>query len=163
MRNATYHPEKVKEARAVLYPAFSKAIDWTGPTDTLNEAVRTAQVGASRLVDLCHMLVKDSGWWDEYEAMPEEYRPLWISTKVALIQSGASEALEGFRKGAMDDRLPHRKSAEVELADVLIRVFDLAGGLGLDVAGAMIEKLAYNQQRADHKRENPATEGCKKF
>lgn len=111
MRNAAYHPEKVKEARAVLYPAFEKAIDWTGPAATLNEAVRTAQVGASRLVDLCHMLAKHSGWWDEFEAMPEEYRPLWIGTKVALIQSEASEALEGFRKDIMDDHLPHRKSS----------------------------------------------------
>lgn len=46
---------------------------------------------------------------------------------------------------------------------MLIRVFDLAGGLGLGVAGAMIEKLAYNQKRADHKRENRAAEGGKKF
>lgn len=125
--------------------------------------ITRAYEGAGVLTRLCNTLADHSGWWDEYHEMPEEYRPLWIGTKVALIQSEASEALEGFRKDKMDDHLPHRKSAEVELADVLIRVFDLAGGLGLDVAGAMIEKLAYNQQRADHKRENRAAEGGKKF
>ena len=157
-----YHPEKVQKARQVLAEAFQGALPEVS-LDEAFDALQTAQVGANRLTDFCHVLASHSGWWDEYRQMPKEYRPLWIGTKVALIQSEASEALEGFRKDLQDDHLPHRKSAEVELADVLIRVFDLAGGLGLDVAGAMIEKLAYNQQRADHKRENRAAEGGKKF
>jgi NTP pyrophosphatase (non-canonical NTP hydrolase) len=50
-----------------------------------------------------------------------------------LIVSELSEAMEGERKDLMDDKLPHRKMAEVELADVLIRVFDFAGGFGYDL------------------------------
>ena len=44
-----------------------------------------------------------------------------------------------------------------------IRIFDYAAGHDLDVAGAFVEKLAYNANRADHKPENRAKENGKKF
>ena len=71
--------------------------------------------------------------------------------------------MEGARKGIMDDHLPNRPMEEVELADAIIRICDYAGGFGLDVAGALEEKLAYNAQRADHKPENRVKAGGKKF
>lgn len=70
-----------------------------------------------------------------------------------LIVSEVAEAMEGERKNLMDDKLPHRKMAEVELADVLIRVFDYAGAFGYDLDGAVAEKRAFNAGRADHKAE----------
>jgi NTP pyrophosphatase (non-canonical NTP hydrolase) len=82
---------------------------------------------------------------------------------LALIHSEVSEALEGVRKDLMDDKLPHRKAVETELADALIRIFDLAGFLELDVAAAVIEKGRFNRIREDHKIENRAKEGGKKF
>ena len=60
------------------------------------------------------------------------------------MHSELSEAMEGERKGLMDDKLPHRRMAEVELADTLIRIFDYAGGFGYDLQGAYEEKMAYN-------------------
>jgi NTP pyrophosphatase (non-canonical NTP hydrolase) len=51
----------------------------------------------------------------------------------------------------------------VELADLLIRAFDLAGYLDLDLANAVLDKLDYNQNRADHKLENRVKEGGKRF
>lgn len=83
--------------------------------------------------------------------------------KIALIHSEVSEALEGHRKNKQDDHLPHRKAVEVELADALIRIFSLAQWMQLDLSGAMMEKLAYNRQRADHKLENRAKAHGKKF
>ncbi len=80
-----------------------------------------------------------------------------------LIVSEIAEAMEGVRKDSMDDKLPHRKMEEVELADALIRIFDYAGAHGLDIDGAYQEKRAYNKQRADHKPENRAKEGGKRF
>jgi NTP pyrophosphatase (non-canonical NTP hydrolase) len=86
-----------------------------------------------------------------------------VGEMLALIHSEVSEALEGYRKSLMDTHLPHRPMLEVELADVLIRVFDLAGYLKLDLGGAYEEKRAYNATRADHKLENRAKEGGKKI
>ena len=64
---------------------------------------------------------------------------------LCLIHSEISEAMEGHRKNLMDDKIPHRSMLEVELADALIRICDMAGGLGLDLEGAVLEKLEYNQ------------------
>lgn len=70
-----------------------------------------------------------------------------------LIVSEIAEAMEGERKDLMDDKLPHRKMAEVELVDALIRIFDYAGAHGYDLEGAYQEKRQYNLTRADHKHE----------
>lgn len=125
----------------------------------------------------CHGLAKASGWWadimsgrdltDGYRYMSPESAhllpPRNIGELLCLVHSEISEAMEGARKGLMDDKLPHRPMLEVELADAVIRCFDMAGGLGLDLGGAIAEKLAYNAGRADHKIENRAAEGGKKF
>ena len=68
-----------------------------------------------------------------------------------------------YRKRLMDDHLPHRKMVEVELADAVIRIADLAEYLDLDLGGAVMEKLEYNRTRADHKPENRAKAGGKAF
>lgn len=69
---------------------------------------------------------------------------------LCLIHSEISEAMEGERKNLMDDKLPHRRMAEVELADALIRIFDYAGAFGYDLQGAYTEKMAFNATRSDH-------------
>jgi NTP pyrophosphatase (non-canonical NTP hydrolase) len=82
---------------------------------------------------------------------------------LALMHSEISEALEGERKNLMDDKLPHRKMAEVELADVIIRVLDYAAGFGYDIQGAFDDKMAYNADREDHKHEARLLAGGKKW
>ena len=115
----------------------------------------------------CHKVSKEAGWWDNPIGEPyideDGWRDMVTPTKLALIHSEVSEAMEGFRKNLMDDHLPDRKMAEVELADALIRIFDLAGAHGFDLGHALMEKFNYNQERADHKRENRQKEGGKKF
>ena len=105
-------------------------------------------------MDHCHNQAKAMGWHDT---------PREDGTMIALIHSELSEALEGLRKGRADEHLPHRLNAEVELADAIIRIMDFAGQKGFDIGGAVIEKLEYNRHRADHKRENRAKDGGKKW
>lgn len=112
----------------------------------------------------CHQVSKAAGWWEEYEQSWSDTLKLYIiSTKFALIHSEISEAFEGFRKDKMDDHLPTRMAVEVELADTLIRIFDLAGRLNLDLENAVKDKIIYNLNSADHKIENRRAVGGKKF
>jgi hypothetical protein len=43
----------------------------------------------------------------------------------------------------MDEQLPHRPRIEVDLAESVLRIFDLAAARGYDVVGAIVEKLAF--------------------
>lgn len=120
-----------------------------------------ASAGMTTQIALCHGLAKRAGWWTDIKTGEPKDRN--DGEMIALMHSELSEALEGLRKNLNDTHLPHRKSVEVELADTLVRIFDYAGARNLDLAGAFIEKLAYNQQRADHKPEARAQADGKKF
>lgn len=80
-----------------------------------------------------------------------------------LMVSELSEAMEGERKNLQDKHLPYRRAAEVELADCIIRILDYAGGLGYDIAGALIDKLIYNASREDHTAAARSQDGGKKW
>lgn len=113
----------------------------------------------NELVDLCHRSSKAAGWWSNADMI----NPMVVPTKLALIHSEISEAMEGHRKGLQDDKLPEFLAIETELADALIRIFDLAGFLNLNLGGALQAKFNYNQTRADHKPENRAKPGGKAY
>lgn len=92
----------------------------------------------NRLAVEINQINRANGWevlqpheWDD---------PRRIPTVIALIHSEASEALEGFRNG------DHANVAE-EFADILIRVLDATGGLGIDIDEEVRKKLAKNRTR----------------
>ena len=113
-----------------------------------------------RLVDRAHDASLVAGWWDNADV---KTNPYVVPAKLMLMVSELAEAMEGDRKDLMDDKLPHRKMIEVELADALLRIADLAGKLQLDLGGAVVEKLQFNEDRPDHKKENRARENGKSY
>lgn len=128
------------------------------------------------LAEVCHDASASAGWWrhdgkdltlllrDPIKTPSERLLAgALVAQKLMLIVSEVAEAMEGHRKNLMDDKLPHRPMIEVELADAVIRIGDLAGALGLDLGGAIAEKMAYNAVRADHKPEARQAAGGKAY
>lgn len=117
------------------------------------------------LADICHEAA--AKWWidlstgEDVRNWPKPQQTLWIMSKLALVHTEVSEAVEGVRKDLPDDKLPQYGMFECELADTVIRCFDLAGGFNLNLGRVIAEKLAFNAQRADHKIENRLAAGGK--
>lgn len=116
-----------------------------------------AYIGLVAAQELAHKTATDAGWYKDPKTGEDVTRN--FGEVVALMHSELSEALEADRKGLKDDKLPHRDGREVEFADCIIRILDTAAAMGMDIAGAIIEKNRYNKERADHKLENRASGG----
>ena len=96
-----------------------------------------------QLQEQSYETAQEKGWWDD---------PRELGTLIALMHSELSEALEAARH----DNLDGKDGVAEEFADVLIRIGDACGRLGLDLEGEVEKKMAYNKQR-EHKH------GGKKF
>lgn len=77
------------------------------------------------------------GFWDSEN----------FGEKIALIHSELSEALEAHRKDLPSDHLLGTHGVDEELADAVIRIFDLAGKLQIDLGNVLIQKMLFNLNR----------------
>lgn len=116
----------------------------------------------NHLCKVVHKQNVDAGWWSELATGESILETRNKGELLMLVVTELAEAYEGIRKNLQDSHLPHRPSVEVELADTLIRIFDFAGAYGLDLGGAVLEKLEYNKTRADHTREHRLSPNGKK-
>lgn len=123
----------------------------------MDEHERVAFHGLMAAQALAHQTATAAGWYTDLATG----RPIQrnFGEVVALMHSELSEALEAHRKNLTDQHLTDRNGIEVEFADCIIRILDTAAALGLDVAGALIEKNRFNQKRADHKLAHRAAGG----
>lgn len=108
------------------------------------------------------------GFWDDWRARQNEaVERAYISQMIMLVVTELSEAVEGLRKDKRMkeyDRLEFEKwkekgvfttkfeehikdTFEDEIADAVIRLLDLSGGLGIDIGFHIVQKLMYNDTR----------------
>lgn len=97
-------------------------------------------VGWWEVATIIHQNAIKKGWWENNNRNVGEI--------LCLIHSEISEACEAFREGNPPDKhLPKFSGAEVELADTVIRIMDFAKAFGLNVPGAVLAKIEYNETR----------------
>lgn len=107
----------------------------------------------NELCNRAHRNAVNKGFWDAYHEIPAsphqtELEKSILGCKIALIHSEVSECLEYLRKlGKKDDHLPQFEGTVVELADAMIRIFDLAGAMKWPLADALLAKMNYNASR----------------
>lgn len=115
------------------------------------------------VVDACYKASSEAGWWTDSEGNHLTLNPLCFPTKLSLVHSEVSEALEADRKDVQDDKLPQYHGRGTELADALIRICDLAGAYNIPLGEIVEAKMAFNKVRPDHKKEAREAAGGKKY
>lgn len=113
----------------------------------------------NELCQKAHANARDKGFWEDYDNIVHDLKYAKkevgsgsltrslavlcdnaIATRLMLVVSEVSEALEALRK-------TDYKNFEEELADVAIRLGDLCGGLGVNLEYEIIKKMEKNRQR----------------
>lgn len=99
-------------------------------------------MGLNRMRDTAHNLAKSKGWHET--KVP-------IADFCANIAGEVSELWEAYRKGILNtacEKSIDLTNLEEETADVLIRVMDMAGALGIDLEHAVETKHRINATRS---------------
>lgn len=103
----------------------------------------------SEMQERAHRIAVDHGWWPEegdHSAVDAT-----IPKNLMLIVTEIAEAMECYREGqpmTWTDDGGKPQGIASELADVLIRVADLCGAIGIDLEASVLDKMAYNARRS---------------
>lgn len=91
-----------------------------------------------------HEIAKAHGW---YEGVDTEH-PDWFPAKMALVMTEGAEAIEAYRRPEpLWEALTGEGSVSEELADMVIRIFDICAARNIDIAEAIWNKVQYNKAR----------------
>ncbi len=95
------------------------------------------------LVNRAHRNSVNHGFWEENKNFGEV---------IALMHTELSEAYEEYRNHKSLNETYYEEDGKPcgipsELADVIIRIFDFAGGANIDLEKIILEKMEYNEKR----------------
>ena len=127
------NPDFRKVPVAVIVKAYEDA------EDRIEELRVSHRESISDLVARAHQTAQDKGFWDDCSA----FDPLRALAALMLVVTEVAEAAEELRN---EDPFKHSGFSE-ELADICIRVFDLAGARGVDLESAIEIKMKLNESR----------------
>lgn len=101
----------------------------------------------------------NKGFWDDYNnAVLVGNKTLvraLTNEKLLLVTSELTEAMEELRSGHKVDEIYTGDKGKpegfgVEIADAVIRLFDIAGGVGIDLDALISQKMGYNIASRGH-------------
>lgn len=99
----------------------------------------TIEESLNYLSGLVHGIAIRKGWYEQQRDAPE---------LLCLVHSEVSECLEVYRAGdPMSGKIPGWRESHLEMADIIIRVLDMAKHYGVDIGGAVMAKVHYNEDR----------------
>lgn len=113
------------------------------------------------LQDAIHSNAKEKGFYEgvDLQSAPSAPTKELVSSLTANLHGEVSEFWEAYRNGQLNESCDKSAKmeesgilaltcAEEELADIVIRAFDAAGALGLELGHAIIAKHNYNTTRS---------------
>ncbi len=100
--------------------------------------LRARTYGLNELAQGCHQIAVEHGWWNGDRE---------FGTLVALLHSEVSEMLELYRRSTVDTSVKDIKGMDEEMADVIIRLLDMAAFYEIDIDSAVGHKMGINMDR----------------
>ncbi len=89
------------------------------------------QMSINEWCQTCHAIAKEKGFWEKERNVGEA---------LMLVVTEVAEAMEGYRHQDHDN-------FREELADTFIRLFDLCGGMNIDIQAEIAKKAEKNKAR----------------
>ncbi len=109
----------------------------------------------NNLSEVCHTLAAEKGFWNDFRPVvagltEKEYlriiahlqKTYMLPVKLMLVASELGEAMEAQREGDTEH-------VAEEIADIFIRLYDLCGGMGIDIEKEVREKFLVNVGRPE--------------
>ena len=110
-------------------------------SEELERDVETLNFGAvTEVAKVCHATARSKGFWEENRPLIDD-----IALRLMLIVTEVAEAMEHIR---LQGQSAVGYDFSTELADIVIRVFDLAHAYQIDIGKKMKNKMAINVHRA---------------